>query len=62
MYAEAGIQHHWIVDRIDDTTTIQTHRLGPDGTYQVTGEHQDQLIGNEPFPVDLDLSTKALDL
>lgn len=62
LYAEAGIRHYWIVDDSDPTTTIQTYRLGPDGTYKLTGEHQDQLIGNEPFPIDLDLSAKALDL
>lgn len=61
--AEAGIQHYWIVDRIDGTTTtIQAHRLGPDGGYQLTGEHSDQVTCEEPFSIELDLSTKALDL
>lgn len=60
LYAEAGIEHYWTVDREVNTTVVLTYQLDPTVGYRLTGEHSDHVSCTTPFPVELDLSTKAL--
>lgn len=62
LYAAAGIDHYWVVDRKAGTTIVRIYERDPIGGYQMAGEHRDQVICTEPFPIELDLSTKALGL
>lgn len=62
LYAEAGIDHYWIVDDDDGTTVVRTYHADPIGGYQPTGEYRDRLTCALPFPIELELSLKALGL
>ncbi|KZB81653.1 Uma2 family endonuclease [Amycolatopsis regifaucium] len=53
-YAEAGIEHYWIVD-LDDPPSMITYRL-VDGEYENFGEHTGKVsLDFESAPITLDL-------
>lgn len=62
LYADAGIEHYWIVDREDNTTVVRTYHGDPRGGYQPVGEYRDRVVCSLPFEIELDLSLKALDI
>jgi len=42
-YAEAGVEHYWIID--PDEPALTAYRLQPDGSYQQVAHR----IGDEPY-------------
>jgi Uma2 family endonuclease len=62
LYADAGIEHYWIVERKDASTVVREHQFRSSGGYALVSTQHDQFATVPPFPVELDLSPKALDL
>jgi Uma2 family endonuclease len=57
LYAEAGIEHFWRVEHINDRTTVYSHTLDPRSRlYAINGIHRDRLELGVPFPVSIDLT------
>ncbi|MFF1460049.1 Uma2 family endonuclease [Streptomyces sp. NPDC058330] len=63
-YAAAGIPDFWLVDTAgsDRHPVVRVYELDPVTTsYALTGIHHDRLKASVPFPVDVDVSSDALD-
>jgi Uma2 family endonuclease len=58
-YAAVGIPHFWRVDMSDDLrVVVHVHALDPaTGAYVETGVHRNRLKLEEPFPIDIDLTS-----
>lgn len=55
-YAQAGIQHYWLVEDVDTTTTVHVYELDSAvGSYAPTGIFRDDLTLTAPFPITLDV-------
>ncbi|MFI6320757.1 Uma2 family endonuclease [Nonomuraea sp. NPDC050556] len=54
IYAEAGIEHLWIVEEERGQPVIHTYELDRAiGFYQGTGIHREELSVEAPFPIDI---------
>lgn len=51
-YAEAGIEHYWLVD-LDAPVTISAYRL-VDGEYEVVADTEQAFTLSEPVPLEVD--------
>ncbi|WP_069174418.1 Uma2 family endonuclease [Streptomyces griseus] len=63
-YAAAGIPNFWLVEMVgsDHHPVVRVYELDPvTRTYALTGIHHDRLKAGVPFPVDIDISSDALD-
>ncbi|WP_440069809.1 Uma2 family endonuclease [Streptosporangium sp. OZ121] len=57
LYAEAGIEHFWLVENQSGRPTIYVYELDPvTHSYALTGIHRDRLKVSAPFDVDIDLT------
>ena len=59
-YAKAGIPHFWLVEMAgeQDAPVVHTYLLNPiSKTYDSTGTHIKQLAVDQPFVVDIDLTS-----
>jgi Uma2 family endonuclease len=57
LYAEAGIEHFWRVENVDDHAVVYVYQLDPGtGMYVPTGVHNGRLKLDVPFPIEIDLS------
>ncbi|MFD1931381.1 MULTISPECIES: Uma2 family endonuclease [Nonomuraea] len=58
IYAEAGIEHFWIVKDEDSRPVIHTYELDEAvASYVCTGIHRDHLKVSVPFPIDIEFDT-----
>jgi Uma2 family endonuclease len=53
-YADAGIQHYWIVDITEPVSLLACHLAGEFG-YADDGSVTGRFTAAEPFPVEIDL-------
>jgi Uncharacterized protein conserved in cyanobacteria len=63
-YAAAGIPNFWLVEMAgsDRHPVVRVYELDPvSRTYALTGTYHDRLKAGVPFPVDIDISSAALD-
>ncbi|MET7366118.1 Uma2 family endonuclease [Streptomyces sp. NPDC005566] len=63
-YAAAGIPNFWLVEMAgsDRHPVVRVYELDPvTKAYALTGIHHDRLKTGVPFPVDIDISSDALD-
>lgn len=57
LYAEAGIPHFWLVEKIEGRAVVRVYELVPDTqAYKLTGIYHDLLELTAPFPLDIDLT------
>lgn len=57
LYAQAGIQHFWRVEREDHVASVYTNELdATTGAYVATGIHRGKLTTNVPWPLVIDLT------
>ncbi|HEV2633692.1 MAG TPA: Uma2 family endonuclease [Actinocrinis sp.] len=57
LYAEAGILHFWLVEKIEGKAAVSVYELVPDTqAYKLTGTYHDRLELTMPFPIDIDLT------
>jgi Uma2 family endonuclease len=57
LYAEAGIQHFWLVENEQCKPILQTYMLDPVATaYRQTGIHKDVVNLDVPYPIEIDFS------
>ncbi|MGJ6964897.1 Uma2 family endonuclease [Streptosporangium sp. G11] len=57
LYAEAGIEHFWLVENQSGKPAIYVYELDPvTRSYALTGIHRDLLKVSVPFDVDIDLT------
>lgn len=57
IYANAGVEHFWLVEEERGKPVIHTFQLDPSaGEYGSTGAYRGQLKIEEPFPVNIDLA------
>lgn len=57
IYAEAGIEYFWLVERVGGKALVKTFELNHDERrYRRTGEFRQRLVIDQPFPLDIDLS------
>lgn len=57
LYAGAGIRHYWRVEWESGTPTAFCYRLGSDGRYELIAERRGLLAVDEPFAVEIDLTS-----
>ena len=61
LYAEAGLQRYWRVEREEGRPVVYTFELDPaTRNYAPTGVHRGQLSASWPFPIDIDLDAIEL--
>ncbi|POX54311.1 Uma2 family endonuclease [Streptomyces sp. Ru72] len=64
-YAAAGIPHFWLVEMAEGNQhpVVRTYELDPvvGNGYTLTGIHHDKLELAEPFEIDIDITSAALD-
>ena len=57
LYAEAGIQHFWLVENENCKPILQTYMLDPIATvYRQTGIHKDLVSLDVPYPIEIDFN------
>lgn len=57
LYAQAGIQHFWLVEESDDGGVVYAYELDPvNGGYTNTGVHRERLKVDAPCVFDPDLT------
>jgi Uma2 family endonuclease len=57
LYAEAGIQHFWLVENENCKPILQTYMLDPVAmVYRQTGIHKDLVNLDVPYPIKIDFS------
>lgn len=57
LYAEAGIQHFWRVEKEDGEPVVYVYELDPaTKQYALTGIHRERLKLSVPFDIDIDLT------
>ena len=57
LYAEAGIEHFWLVENEQDKPVLHTFVLDRDlESYVPTGIHQDRVRLDVPYPIEIDFS------
>jgi Uma2 family endonuclease len=57
LYAEAGIEHFWRVEREQGERVLYTYRLDPSkGAYEETGRYVGSAKLSFPYPVEIDFS------
>lgn len=60
LYAEAGTPHFWRVEEVNDQAAVYVYELDSTAaTYTLAGVHRGQLVLEQPFPIDIDLTAIA---
>ena len=55
LYAKAGIEHFWLIEREGTKPVLYTYHLDPiELTYQKTGKHEGAFKLNSPYPIEID--------